>query len=408
MGCAAWRPTACPSNVGPRRRQSSRSLSAPRRGDGRSCRFRRSREFGSAQSCSLLTECLERSKNRPVAGAPADVAGQRLSNLEFRRMRVRLQEVGTGDDDTGSAETALNRSRCKHRFLHGVQITVRGQALDGCHVGTLGIGSHDEARTDRFTIEDHGARTALSLFTCILRARQVEIVSQDVQQTLESCNIADALFAVDGDRHIHRRLRSTSRRARRPAAYLRYASVDRWSVIGRTSSATTRATSSRVASVNVDSALSISSARVARIGVVATDPRAIRKPSPPRMTRQLTVAITIAFRTPTFANSCATGTPSGTTTAVIISSGSSDVRFTPMKNSRHGTTLVPLAWDRTSMKASAAAIHGRPSPAGLAVPTFPPIVPAARIWGDPTVRAASARPLGPSGRPRSAQRARSA
>ena len=40
------------------------------------------------------------------------------------------------------------------------------------------------------------------------------------------------------------------------------------------------------------------------------------------------------------------------------------------------------------MRAPRAASTGSVSPAGEAVPRFPPIVPAFRIWGDPTVLAA--------------------
>ena len=44
--------------------------------------------------------------------------------------------------------------------------------------------------------------------------------------------------------------------------------------------------------------------------------------------------------------------------------------------------------DRTTTVASRAASTGRVSPAGEAVARLPPSVPALRIWGEPTVRAA--------------------
>ena len=81
-------------------------------------------------------------------------------------------------------------------------------------------------------------------------------------------------------------------------------------------------------------------------------------------------------------------------TAVINSSGRRTVSLTPVKNSDQGTVRCEET-DASSMEASTAARNGWPSPAGLAVPRFPPMVPAFRIWGDPTVRAASASPLGP-------------
>ncbi len=80
---------------------------------------------------------------------------------------------------------------------------------------------------------------------------------------------------------------------------------------------------------------------------------------------------------------------SGTVTDTIISPGSSAVRFTPTMKSVTGIVRRPPGPANSTM-ASRAASTGSPSPAGEQVPRLPPSVPALRICGEPTVRAACA------------------
>ena len=97
--------------------------------------------------------------------------------------------------------------------------------------------------------------------------------------------------------------------------------------------------------------------------------------------------MTIAFRGPTFMNVC--GCPLGSTsTATISSSSASALRLTPSRNSRAGAAHATRARE---LDAGALDEQRRSaSPAGDAVPRFPPIVPRLRICGEPTVRDASA------------------
>ena len=74
--------------------------------------------------------------------------------------------------------------------------------------------------------------------------------------------------------------------------------------------------------------------------------------------------------------------------AVMISFDARALRLTPSMKSWMLSTRVPST-DASSICASSALSTGSVSPAGEHVPKFPPIVPAARICGEPTVRAAS-------------------
>ena len=130
----------------------------------------------------------------------------------------------------------------------------------------------------------------------------------------------------------------------------------------------------------------------ARTGTGPTDPIAARtcRLAVSTTTATLATEMTIALRGPILAKCCGPSTR-GTRTAVTISPGRRPVRLGPVMCSAIGTLRTPSA-DAITTSASRAASHGSVSPAGLAVPTFPPTVPAFRICGEPTVLAAIARP----------------
>ena len=102
-----------------------------------------------------------------------------------------------------------------------------------------------------------------------------------------------------------------------------------------------------------------------------------------------TMEITMALRGPIFKNSWR---PVGrsNSAATISSPGRSDVRFTPTMKSSNPIRRSPSG-PTTTITAFNAASTGSVSPAGDAVPRLPPNVPALRMGGDPTVRAAWAK-----------------
>jgi hypothetical protein len=128
-----------------------------------------------------------------------------------------------------------------------------------------------------------------------------------------------------------------------------------------------------------------------RLATGAAEPNAAHTEPRSRSTRTAsdTTAITIAFRGPTFMNVSRTA-PTRTRAATISSSDSSALRFTPSRKSSTGSVRLPRTL-ATSTSPSATSNGGSASPAGEAVPRFPPIVPRFRICGEPTVREASAR-----------------
>src|SRR5712692_11591276 len=119
-----------------------------------------------------------------VAGAPADVARERLPDLCLGRVRVAAQKVRGGDDQAGCAEAALHRAGFDEGFLRRVQLAVRRESLDGRHLPALRLSGQHKARADERAIEEDGARTTLALLARVLRAVETEPLPQHVQEAL--------------------------------------------------------------------------------------------------------------------------------------------------------------------------------------------------------------------------------
>ena len=95
----------------------------------------------------------------------------------------------------------------------------------------------------------------------------------------------------------------------------------------------------------------------------------------------------MALRVPAFRK--AWEEPAGSHSAATTNSSGRRADFLgPRIHSPRFSRRSAPAAERTTTSASRAASTGSVSPAGEQVPRLPPSVPALRIWGEPTVRAA--------------------
>jgi len=118
-----------------------------------------------------------------------------------------------------------------------------------------------------------------------------------------------------------------------------------------------------------------------------TEPSATltRRPSSSIVRHRPATAITIALRVPIF-EKLPGPRRRGQRAPMMSSSAANDVFLGPVRKACHGIDRSPRAPLRTTTSASYAASTGNASPAGDAVPRFPPTVPRLRIWGEPTER----------------------
>ena len=121
-----------------------------------------------------------------VAGAAAQVAGDRLAHREVGRRRVAVEQVVHRHDEAGRAEPALHRAGLDERALHvGHRAAFVGlQPFDGHDLGADGRRREHEARAHEHAVDEHRARAALALLAAGLRARQPEPLAQHVEQAL--------------------------------------------------------------------------------------------------------------------------------------------------------------------------------------------------------------------------------
>ncbi len=158
----------------------------------------------------LARRGLDRLDDLRVAGAPAQVASDRLPDLVLGRLGVVGEERLGGHDHARRAVAALRREAVGERLLDRVERAVAGQPLDRRDLRADRLHREHEARVDDGPVEVHGARRALALVAGAFRAGELEIVTQNVDQRTAGVHqqvVGNAVdVEVDGDL-VHRALR---------------------------------------------------------------------------------------------------------------------------------------------------------------------------------------------------------
>src|SRR5690606_30398 len=135
---------------------------------------------------SLATQLARRRvggiENAGVAGAAAEGVLERDLDIGVGGGGVVVKERRGGHDDGWRAEPGLNRAVLDKRLLERVQLVALREALDGGDLTAGGLKHRVDAGVDGRAIDQHRADAALGLFTADLRARQPQIVAQELRQ----------------------------------------------------------------------------------------------------------------------------------------------------------------------------------------------------------------------------------
>src|SRR5665811_2485147 len=83
-----------------------------------------------------------------VAGAPAEVAGEPVARLGFRRVRIAVQQGLGRDQHARRTKSALKRRMLEEFSLQRMEIMAPCQALDRLDRVTFGFDRKHQARTD--------------------------------------------------------------------------------------------------------------------------------------------------------------------------------------------------------------------------------------------------------------------
>src|SRR4051794_27506600 len=203
----------------PGKRRSSTNAASPRSSRGSS--VRRTLAPTACTPMSALPGLVggpDRADDPLVAGAPAEVPGERLADLRFaRRVLVPDQVVG-GEQDARGAEPALQTVVVPEGLLDRVQPVPGRQPLDRGQLGAVGLDGEQQAGTDRLAVHKHCARAAHAVLAPHVRAGQIQVLAQEVGQRAADRHGALVDAAVDGDPD-------------RPLAYPARGSVDRRALV---------------------------------------------------------------------------------------------------------------------------------------------------------------------------------
>src|SRR6478752_3458763 len=212
-----------------------------------------------------------------VAGAAAQVAGQRPAHVLLGRVGVLVEERLGGQHHARRAEAALQTVLLPEALLQRMQLAGASQALDGADLLSVGLHRQHGARLHRAPVDQYGTGAAVGGVAAHVGAGQAEPAADQVGQQQPRLHLGDLLRAVDrepdpayrdvrdlalvvvvDDRHGQAALSAVSavsprlsRRSTNVRTMCRlYSALPRWSVLGRAACAASSAACSMVSAVS--------------------------------------------------------------------------------------------------------------------------------------------------------------
>src|SRR6266540_4370160 len=129
-----------------------------------------------------LRRPLDRFDDVHIPRAAADVSLDRLADLRLARARVRVEQVLGRHQHSGRAVAALEGVIVAERLLERVQRPVVGKALDRLDRGAVRLDGQHHAALDRFAVVEDRAGPAVAGVAADVRAGQLEVVAEEVDQ----------------------------------------------------------------------------------------------------------------------------------------------------------------------------------------------------------------------------------
>ena len=113
-----------------------------------------------------------------------------------------LEHADRGADLAGRAVAALKAVVLEKRGLHRVQRVRRAEAFDRDDVVALVHDGERETRVDPASVDQHGARAALTVVAALLGAGQMQVLSQRVEQRRAQIELELDGLTVDRERDL--------------------------------------------------------------------------------------------------------------------------------------------------------------------------------------------------------------
>jgi len=132
-----------------------------------------------------------------IRTAAAKIATHAFADLLIAVRVTFLDQADGADDLSARAKAALERVVLDERALDGMKRPLAGQTLDRRNfVSTLHDGKR-KARERAPSVDEHGARAALSMIATFFRPDEPETFAQRIEQRRTRLDVEVVFFAVD-------------------------------------------------------------------------------------------------------------------------------------------------------------------------------------------------------------------
>ena len=128
-------------------------------------------------SASTSADAVHGVRDRAVAGAPAEIALERMREIGA----LLLIERRHRHDHAGGAEAALKRLRVEKSLLHRMQVAVWREPLDRRHRAPRGAESRNQAGVHRLAVEPDRAGAAVAGVAALLDAEDARLPQEGPQ-----------------------------------------------------------------------------------------------------------------------------------------------------------------------------------------------------------------------------------
>ena len=136
---------------------------------------------------------VQRIDDRAIAGAAADIALERMRQVGLVRL---VERPRRRHHHAGGAVAALEGLRVVEGLLHGMQLAVLGEALDGGDLAALAAEGGHQAGVERLAVEPHRAGAAVAGIAALLDAEHSRS-RRKVRRHWPGCGLGRVEAAVD-------------------------------------------------------------------------------------------------------------------------------------------------------------------------------------------------------------------
>jgi len=146
-----------------------------------------------------LRRCHDGAHDLVIAGASAQIAGERETDLVLSEIGFLLQERRGRHDKAGCTKTTLQRPMLDECLLHGMKFAICRDPFHRGDLGTVCFNGEDQTRVRSGAVKMDCTTAAITVAAALFGAHEAEPVTQHIKQGLAGIDNDAVLFAVHFD-----------------------------------------------------------------------------------------------------------------------------------------------------------------------------------------------------------------